>query len=145
MLDKDKRKNVGHIVYSKAIHVTTMGECSRLFVKRVKVKELPGKVVKIRKAPISNNRSSTYIVADYVFSNGRKKRKELLLRSVSLKPTTRSDKVSKSYMAEKSTLKPIIATAPASDADDTTVVASVVTEEDPERNKDDMDEVVTIL
>ena len=60
---------------------------------RAKQKELPGKVIEVNQVPTTNNRSNTYITADYVFPNGRIKRKKLNLRSVLKSVSNQLDKI----------------------------------------------------
>ena len=93
MAPTDKRKIVGEKVYAKAKHVTSDAECSRLFGARAKQKELPGKVIEVNEFRTRNNRSSTSITADYVFPNGRIKRKTLNIRSVLKSVSNQLDEV----------------------------------------------------
>ena len=87
----DPRRQVGAIVYAKAMHVTNIKECSRRYGSNAKTKEIRGIVTDVvNKRNEKTNRSSTFVCAIFDLDDDTKKRVELNIRSVHSAPTSGS-------------------------------------------------------
>ena len=82
MSSQDPRRKVGERVFAKACHVTSLAECAHRYGARAKSKEVPGVVIEVMTAKTKNNRTNTYVLAEYSFGGGVTKRVKLNIRSV---------------------------------------------------------------
>ena len=73
---------VGVIISELSSHVTHLSECHRKYGTNAKKKRVNYVVLSVEKRQIKNDRSSTYINAEYDFGNGTKNKAMLFISSV---------------------------------------------------------------
>ena len=82
MPGKDIRRVLGEKVYAKAVHVTSLVECSWRYGSILKTKEVCVMVLEVATKKKSLNHNSYLILAEYNLGGGKKKRKEMIISSV---------------------------------------------------------------